>query len=175
MHVVGGATVSNQEEQQIQLEDQSPQEQQSSHADTSHTSELDDNGNNGSSQNVEEAQEDVQEKGNNEEESVQRNSLDGCQIIQNTYYTEESEPQDEDGASSDGNRNFSDENTKCRPTDTEWDGSFGNNRLSVVNRGSGGIDGVLRQGHQERLHLKWHIEQQVSTRDWISLCNLGKF
>ncbi|XP_069683544.1 E3 ubiquitin-protein ligase HECW2-like isoform X2 [Periplaneta americana] len=51
---------------------------------------------------------------------------------------------------------------------------FGSNRLSVVNRGSGGIDGVLRQGHQERLHLKWHIQQPVSPRDWIALCSLNE-
>ena len=52
--------------------------------------------------------------------------------------------------------------------------SVSGNRLSVVNRGSGGVDGVLRLGHQERLHVVWHIQQQISSRDWISLCSYGE-
>lgn len=52
---------------------------------------------------------------------------------------------------------------------------FSGNRLTVVNRGDGGVDGVLRQGHQERLHLKWHLQQQVNPQDWISLCSLSEY
>ncbi|KAJ9575739.1 hypothetical protein L9F63_007385, partial [Diploptera punctata] len=118
MHVVGGATVTTQDEEEIHLQDQSPQEEESraSHVHNPESSipndgiELDDNGNN---EDVEETQEDKRD-----EESVN------------------------------------------------------GNRLSVVNRSSGAVDGVLRLGHQERLFIVWHIQQQVSSRDWISLCSI---
>lgn len=58
---------------------------------------------------------------------------------------------------------------------SEWQKCLSGNQLTVVNCGDGSVDSVLRQGHQERLHLKWHLQQQVSSRDWISLCSLSEY
>jgi hypothetical protein len=58
---------------------------------------------------------------------------------------------------------------------SEWQECFSGNELIVVNLGDDGVGSVLRQGHQERLHLKWHLQQQVSPRDWISLCSLSEY
>jgi len=71
-------------------------------------------------------------------------------------------------------------NSKCKTHNrmikpSEWQDSFGGNKLLVVNSGDGGMCSVLRQGHQERLHLKWSLQQQVSPQDWISLCNLSEY
>jgi hypothetical protein len=71
-------------------------------------------------------------------------------------------------------------NSKCKThyrmiKTSEWQESYSGNELIVVNCGDGGVCNVLRQGHQEHLHLKWHLQQQVSPRDWISLCNLSEY
>lgn len=71
-------------------------------------------------------------------------------------------------------------NSKCKSHSrtlrtSEWQECFSGNQLIVVNQGDDGVGSVLRQGHQERLHLKWHLQQQVSPRDWISLCSLSEY
>lgn len=71
-------------------------------------------------------------------------------------------------------------NSKCKfhsrtLRTSEWQECFSGNQLIVVNQGDDGVGSVLRQGHQERLHLKWHLQQQVSPRDWISLCSLSEY
>jgi hypothetical protein len=71
-------------------------------------------------------------------------------------------------------------NSKCKSHNgtlrtSEWQECFSGNRLIVVNQGDGGVGSVLRQGHQERLHLKWRLQEQVSPQDWISLCNLSEY
>jgi hypothetical protein len=58
---------------------------------------------------------------------------------------------------------------------SEWQECFSGNHLIVVNQGDGDVCSVLRQGHQERLHLKWHLQQQVSPQDWISLSSLSEY
>jgi hypothetical protein len=71
-------------------------------------------------------------------------------------------------------------NSKCTSRNrvfstSEWQECFSGNQLIVVNQGDGGVADVLRQGHQERLHLKWHLQQQVSPQDWISLSSLSEY
>lgn len=71
-------------------------------------------------------------------------------------------------------------NSKCKSDSrtlraSEWQECFSGNQLIVVNQGDDGVGSVLRQGHQERLHLKWHLQQQVSPQDWISLCSLSEY
>jgi hypothetical protein len=71
-------------------------------------------------------------------------------------------------------------NSKCKTHNrmmktSEWQERFSGNELIVVNCGDGGLCNVLRQSHQECLHLKWHLQQQVSPQDWISLCNLSEY
>jgi hypothetical protein len=58
---------------------------------------------------------------------------------------------------------------------SEWQKSFNGNELTAVNCGDGGVDSVLRQGRHERLYLKWNLKQQVSSRDWISLCSMSEY
>lgn len=60
-------------------------------------------------------------------------------------------------------------------SNSEWQKCLSGNRLTVVNCGDGSVDTVLRQGQQECLHLKWHLQQQVSSQDWISLCSLSEY
>jgi hypothetical protein len=71
-------------------------------------------------------------------------------------------------------------NSKCKTHNrklktSEWQESVSGNELIVVNCGDGGVCNILRQGHQEHLHLKWHLQQQVSPQDWICLCSLREY
>jgi hypothetical protein len=71
-------------------------------------------------------------------------------------------------------------NSKCKShngmlSSSEWQECFSGNQLIVVNQGDGGVGSVLRRGRQERLCLKWHLQQQVSPQDWISLSSLSEY